>query len=317
MSFFRVLNNLFRFNRTNWKAVSLCFLAAAVFWLFNALNKEHTTSIRFPLQFEFDHQRFIASKALPHDVHLNVSGNGWDLLRRSAGLKTPALIITLEHPVEIHKIVGTTLPSVLASQLGSLKLNHVVTDTLFVAFEPRDSIRMKVFVDATQITFKEGLGRTSPIVVLPDSVRLSGASGYLPHARDSLIVKLPSTRLGSNYRESIDIPVKSNNIVHSSPVFVDIMFEVGEVEVVPRNFKIRAINTTRHGRHIQSDSVNSQIQIPKGRQHDFIEAVSSAVAEINLKGLHSGEHSVLPQLKGLPPYAVVISLDSVHVRIVQ
>ena len=65
MNFFRAISDLLRFDRTNWKALALCFFAAAVFWMFNALNKNYATNLRLPLEFEFDNTKYIAVEPLP------------------------------------------------------------------------------------------------------------------------------------------------------------------------------------------------------------------------------------------------------------
>ena len=107
MSVLSTILDIFRFNRRNWKVVVLCILAATIFWLFNALNKTYTTNITFPLEFDYDKETFVAVQPLPSNVRINVKGIGWDLFRRSAGLKVPALSIPLERPSEIKKIVAT------------------------------------------------------------------------------------------------------------------------------------------------------------------------------------------------------------------
>mgnify|MGYP000489331719 CR=1 FL=1 len=135
----RVRNSIFRvlhFHRRNWKAIALCFFAATVFWFLNALNKTYTTNLRFPLTFEFDRQNFVPVKALPGEIRLNVTGNGWNLFRRSTGVKIPPLEIPLERPVETKKIVGSTLPAFFTNQLDGLEINYVLTDTIFVDLEP-------------------------------------------------------------------------------------------------------------------------------------------------------------------------------------
>src|ERR1041385_5478344 len=104
MNFVRIIFNLLRFDRANWKAVILCITAAMVFWVFNAFNKDYSTNIRFPILFEFDGERYLPAEHFPKTVTANVSGNGWDLFRRYVGLKTVQVIIPLERPAEIRKI---------------------------------------------------------------------------------------------------------------------------------------------------------------------------------------------------------------------
>src|SRR5688572_29636920 len=135
-----LLNSIFdflRFNRRNWRAIALCFFAAAVFWIFNALNKRYTTNVNFPLAFEYNEENYIAVRPLPSDVRLNVTGLGWNLFRRSIGLRVPPLVIPLDKPTEVRKIVGGTLPALFANQLEGCDINFVLTDTLQVALEAK------------------------------------------------------------------------------------------------------------------------------------------------------------------------------------
>jgi len=315
VSFFRVLNNLFRFNRTNWKAVSLCFLAATVFWFFNALNKYYSTNVRFPLQFEFDQQKYVPSKPLPHDVYVNVMGNGWDLLRKYMGLKLPAVIIALERPVETKKIVGSTLPPLLASQLGTLKINHIVTDTLYISIEAKDSIRMKVFINPREVTFKKGYGRISPIVVLPDSIQIEGPISFVRQLSDSLVITLPATKLNSNYREQVEMKLGDESIKRTPPV-VDVMFEVGEVTEVQAKIKLDLINVPEFTHVMQDkDSVACIVQVPTSRVEDFKQTVLGIRAQIDLRDMRTGGRKVLPLVLGLPPYAFMVSTDSVRMKL--
>jgi hypothetical protein len=122
----RLLNsiiNLLHFNQKNWKAVSLCIFAAAIFWFFNALNKNYTTTISFPLQFEFDRQDYMPVRALEEELRINVTGMGWDIFRRTVGLRKLPLSIPLEHPETVKKIVGSTLPAFFSSQLEAFQIN--------------------------------------------------------------------------------------------------------------------------------------------------------------------------------------------------
>src|SRR5687768_4052677 len=136
----RILYTIFsilRFNRRNWKAVVLCVFAGTVFWFFNALNKTYTTNINFPLRFDFDRTNFVPVKSLPEQVRMNVTGNGWDLFKRSTGVKAGALEIPLERPADVKKIVGGTLPIIFSNQVDGLEINFVLTDTLYLDLEPK------------------------------------------------------------------------------------------------------------------------------------------------------------------------------------
>src|SRR5258708_39794935 len=119
MNIVRVIFNLLRFDRANWKAVVLCIFAAMVFWIFNAFNKEYSTNLRFPILFEFNGERYVPAEHFPKSVTLNVSGNGWDILRRRIGVKVPQVIIPLDRPAEIRKIVISALIPVISPQVAN------------------------------------------------------------------------------------------------------------------------------------------------------------------------------------------------------
>ena len=117
----RIIYNIFnilRFNRRNWKAVVLCIFTATVFWFFNALNKTYTTNISFPLSFDYDDDNFLPVGNLPANVRLNVTGNGWELFKRSTGVKLDPLQIPLERPGDVKKIVGSGLKFSFTNQLN-------------------------------------------------------------------------------------------------------------------------------------------------------------------------------------------------------
>lgn len=317
MNFFRVVNNLFRFNRTNWKAVSLCFIGATVFWFFNALNKNYSTNVRLPLQFEFDETKYVPSRPLPPDVYVNLGGNGWDLLRKYLGLKLPAIIIPLERPSEIRKIVGSTLPPILASQLGNLKVNHIVTDTLYISIEVKDSVKLKVVIDPGMITYKEGFGRTSPIVALPDSIQVEGPKSIIgPLHHSSLVITLPARKVNSNYREQIGVAAPEGESVRRKPNTVEIMFEVGEVEQVEKTIKLDLVQVP-DATHVlkDKDSVRVVLEIPRNRVDDFNQVFPGMKAFVDLTEERHGNKKLIPSLTGIPAYANVLHTDSVRLKL--
>lgn len=313
MNLLRVFVNLFKFNRTNWKAVALCFLAATVFWFFNAINKEYSTNLRFPVHFEFNNEKFVQAKMLPQDINLNVKGNGWDLLRSSSyGLKRPSLVIPLERPSEVKKLVCSTLPPLLASQMGRLQINYVVTDTLFLEIEPKDIHKFKAVIDEKSISYKEGFGRISPVVILPDSVHLEGPRSLLHDLPDSIMLAYSGKKVSGNFRESIEV-ITNNEMIKRDPPVVEVMFEVGEVITINRKVRIDIAKPSYTQVSLSNDSASCQIRIPRDHTADFKEQVLSA--SVDLRSAKKGMINVRPVWKGLPPYAQLLRADSISITL--
>ncbi len=315
MNFIQVLVNIFQFNRTNWKAVTLCLLAATVFWLFNAFNKTYATNIRFPLRFEYNEQKFIPVSQLPDQVSINVSGNGWDLFRKNLGLRLPQLIIPLERPADIKKIVGSTLPPMIINQLGGLKINYIVTDTLRLQLDERDSHKFKLVADLSQITFQDNHARISPVVILPDSVKLEGPKSVLHALPDQLVLVMPKKKLGGSYREDIEVPVYDPQYVHRNPPVVSVMFEVGTIEEIERYLRVKVIKPAK-GRLQVSDSVKVLFRLPSNHVESFSETIKEVRASVDLsKVKDKGSFYVRPNVKDLPSFTSIVSIDSLQVTI--
>ncbi len=309
MNIVRILVNLFRFDRANWKVVSLCVLTAMVFWIFNAFNKNYSTNVRFPLLFEFDGEKYAPADHLPKTINLNVSGIGWDLFRKHLGLKVPPVIIPLERPKEIKKIVGSTLAPMLATQIGNLQINFVVTDTLYLQIDERDSHRYKLGADISAITFREGYGRTSPIVVLPDSIELEGPQSRL-HAIDSIVLALDEKKISENFRTEVEVVFPGSEFVKRTPPIVQVMFEVGQVLRVKKLLKVVS---DKNSVIATSDSVEALFQVPVNRVEDFNVLSHEILSEVKTAQLKK-DKAMLPKVLNIPPYVQLLHVDSVHAK---
>ncbi|HEV8514694.1 MAG TPA: hypothetical protein VGQ59_15530 [Cyclobacteriaceae bacterium] len=309
MNILRIFINLFRFDRANWKVVSLCVLTAIVFWIFNAFNKNYSTNVRFPLLFEFDGEKYAPAEHLPKNVNLNVTGNGWDLFRRHLGVKVPPVIIPLERAKEIKKIVGSTLPPMLATQVGNLKINYVVTDTIYLQIDERDAHRYKLAADISGVTFREGYGRISPVVILPDSIELDGPQSRLHALDDSIVLVLNDKNISGNFRTEAEVEFPGSEFVKRNPPVVQIMFEVSQVVSVKKNLKVVVV--TKNFRKEMADSVEALFQIPLGREEDFKMQSLEILSEVRASQLKKF-HVTLPKVVNIPPYALLLKVDSVH-----
>lgn len=311
MRFLRVISNLLRFDRTNWTALTLCLFAAAVFWIFNALNKDYSTNLSLPLLIEFDQSKYAVAEHIPAKLTVNVHGNGWELLRKSLGQKVPIVSIPLERPTEIRRIPGAALAPQVMSQLGSLQLNYVVLDTLRLFVEPRTSRKLKLAADVRQVAFRNNQGRISPVVVLPDSIQLEGPASYIDALADSILIVVPPRRITASYRENLEVRMDKSEFIQRNPPVVEVMFEVGPVITMTRQLPLVL------PRHLltSEDSLSITLRIPGRDETRFgvdFSAITISLPEIKLaKG---DTVRVLPRLSGLPEYASVLRMDSVEVR---
>jgi hypothetical protein len=314
MSFLDTIFNILRFNRRNWKAVVLCVLTATIFWFFNALNKTYTTNISFPLTFDYDNQNFIPVEGLPQYVRLNVTGNGWELFKRSTGVKTDPLQIPLEHPAEVKKIVGSGLTFALTNQLNGLEINHVLSDTLYLDLEPRVGRWIKLAVDSIQYNLKQGFGLASDIAVMPDSIFIVGPERIVAKVKEPVMLNIPQRNIDEHYIENIEVDLPFEEVITRQPPAVSVMFNVEEMITVQDSISLSILNIPSSVSEVKnSGKIPVTLSIPES----FMEGLKmdSVKAEIDLKGFAGGTVKILPRVTGLPPYGSVVKIDSVIVRL--
>ncbi|MBT1703567.1 hypothetical protein [Chryseosolibacter indicus] len=307
------LFNVLRFNHKNWKAVVLCFLAATVFWFFNALNKTYTTNINFPLTFDYDQNNFVPVKSLPREVRINVTGNGWDLFRRGSGVKIPALEIPLERPMETRKIVGSTLPAFFSNQMEGLQINYVLTDTLYLNLEPKIGRWVSLGIDTSKLSVKNGFMLASRVSIMPDSIYLEGPKPLVNEMKEPIVINVPFENIDENFMEDVEVQVPSSDIIKRNPPTVAVMFNVEKTVTIQDSIRLVIENLPSTVWPVLGrKEIPITVAIPQSMQNLLI--LDSAKAILDLKTVARGDRKILPRIEGLPAFTKVIHLDSVRVK---
>lgn len=291
----------------------LCVFTATVFWFFNALNKTYTTNISFPLAFDYDNENFIPVEGLPQSVRLNVTGNGWELFKRSTGVKTNPLEIPLESPGEVKKIVGSGLKFSFTNQLDGLEINHVLSDTIYLDLEPKIGRWLKLAVDSIQYNIKAGYDLTSEVAVLPDSTYVEGPKRIVEKIREPVMLSIPQRNIDEHYVETIPVELPFNDVT-IQPGSVSVMFNVEEMIRVEDSIALRIVNIPPSVSEVMnSGKLPVVLSIPEsfmtGLQLDSIRAV------LDLSNFKGGTARIFPRVEGLPPYSEVVKIDSVTVKL--
>jgi YbbR domain-containing protein len=313
MRFIQSIFNLLRFNRRNWRAVALCVFAATVFWLFNALNKNYTTNINLPLHFDYDEEKYIAVRPLPQSIRFNVTGVGWNLFRRSAGLRVLPLVVPLSQPTEVKKIVGSTLPALVANQPEGFAINFVLTDTLHLAIEPKSRKWIKLKVDIPAILFKRGFGPVSDIHISPDSVFVEGPQKLVNSLPEYVYLKLADRNIDDDFSDDIEVKFLNDELIKRNPPTVSVSFDVDRYVEIEDSVSLEIANPPKGSWPvIGGKKLACTIAVPESSQSSF--STDSLKAVVDLKNFTRGERKLVPTIVGLPAYSRVVSVDSVSIK---
>ena len=214
--------------RHYWRVVLGCFIAASTFWLLNALNQEHTTRITYPVQFVYNERELMPLHPLPTQVTLNVSGKGWNLLRRQLGIgedSQPALLPVQNLP-EATFLTGSTLAPALRKVMRRLNLNYVVTDTINFRFDRRVQRQIKLQADSATLHLASGVRLASPIQIVPEKITLTGPAFLLDTLPETMPLRMPRQTVGNDFNETVALPFLQNPLIQSDTKHASVSFEV-------------------------------------------------------------------------------------------
>ncbi|MBX0292501.1 hypothetical protein K3G63_18790 [Hymenobacter sp. HSC-4F20] len=235
--------------RSYWRAVTVCFLAASTFWLLNALNKTYTTRITYPLAWRYDESRFIPVQPLPREVPVNVTGRGWKLLRRQLMLDVKPAELTLSTPTTTRYVTARTIRPALQQAMEGLQFNYLLSDTLWVELDRLISRRLPL-----------GLSPATDGAALPYAARFEPASVVFrgPASKVNTLpapypVHLPQAPAGSSTGD-IRVPIGGPDLVQTN---------VQDVRV--RLLRRPVVN-------IPVDVIPELLDAPVGRQYRFAPA---------------------------------------------
>lgn len=312
MSWVKSIFNFLRFNDRNWKAVVLSIFAATVFWFFNALNKEYTTNLNFPIVFDYNNKNYVNVEPLPEEISLNVTGVGWNLFRRSLGINLPSLLIPLERPSEVKKIVGSTLPGFIADQLAEMKINFVLTDTLFVHIEPKAGRWVTLQVDSVSKNLDPQYGIQSEVKIVPDSIFIEGPIGMVTAIIEPYNMVLAEEGINKNFKGDVEVVFASPAIKRDPPT-VQITFLVDKLVDVVDTIALELINVPTTNRAVYSiEKIACTFRMGEKSVDRF--RPDSIKAIIDLKGFQRGKMKVAPKVVGLPNFVKAVHIDSVSIN---
>lgn len=240
---FSWFKGLFSPSKENWRVVLLCLIAATTFWVLNALNKRYTTKISYPIEFLVDDpENVVVVKELPSKVEIDVSGGGWNLLRKTFWFNVNPLTIPLSNPTQVKFISGISLVPLISDQLSELSLNYVITDTLKIDIEAKVSKTAFVQVDSQAISLSPSYRLVSSIAIQPDTVTFTGPSSLIGQLPDTVYLTLPDN-IAAGFNEEVNVTVIASDLISYSPTAVNVQFDVAPfvrenhvVDVQPINF---------------------------------------------------------------------------------
>jgi hypothetical protein len=196
---------------SNLKVVVLCIAAATTFWILNALNKDnYTTIVDYPILWEFNREKYTAVQELPESVPIQISGNGWDLLRKYFKLNEPPFIINLAEPSSKNFILTADLKRPMGDFLTPTTLIGMLKDSIQYHIDPIETRKLKPVLDSTSYNLAKNVVIDGKISFEPAEVTVIGPSSLLDSFGGKFQVSLDASRISGNFDKSVPLRIQKS-----------------------------------------------------------------------------------------------------------
>lgn len=312
----RRLERLLPSRRGNLKVVILCIIAATTFWFFSALNKSnYTTRVRYPIVFNYmpDSTTYLLSE-LPEDITVQVTGGGWDLLKKSLRLNTTPVEVTLDTPTQTKYILGQSLAEQVSNQLDNLRLDYVVTDTLRINIDSLETKNVAVELDPQSLHLAENYRLVSGVLISPAQVTLRGPATLIQQAPDTLRVQLDDDEVEGRLETTLPLPIADKRLsAYPDEVMLNLTTELytrveRKTPIIPVNFPADS------SAYLSQDFVTVSFWLPDDLISPALNRLSFQV-EADLQTMNPEDSTITAKLVTFPAIVSDISLSPTHIKV--
>jgi hypothetical protein len=170
----------------DWRAITACTVLALFIWIFNALNKSYTTVVLFPVRFEVREDHVVALVPPPRAVAVNVTGTGWNLLRKVFHLDVEEAVLEVKNPLRVRFMLTRSLRPVLEKAMSDLTINNFVDDSVQFHYEPILEKTVQLGFSPAEVVLEDGYRLISPVQVEPATATITGPPSLLATIGDTL-----------------------------------------------------------------------------------------------------------------------------------
>ncbi|GAA3937274.1 hypothetical protein [Hymenobacter algoricola] len=303
------ISPLYGQERSYWRAITACFLAASTFWLLNALNKTYTTRITYPLLWRYDPARYIPVRPLPTEVAVNVTGRGWKLLRKNLLLDVRPAEVRLSRLPATRFVTGQSLRPALQAAMESLQFNYILNDTLWVEFDRLITRRVPLTLSPNA----DGSALPYAAVFTPESIAFRGPAAMVNALASPYPVHLPQAPAGSS-EGAMRVPIGGPGLVATNVQDVNVRLQPRPLVTV----RVRVVPELRDfppGQRFVLQPATVQVQVQCFPEDTARLDLSQVRVLLHYGQFHSPDSSLQPVLTQTPPRARGIRILTPAVRV--
>lgn len=225
--------------------VVLCVAAATTFWVLNALNKDnYTTIVDYPVQWEYDQKNYIPVKSLPNSIQIEISGNGWDLLRKYFNISGTPYLIQLNSPAEKNYLLTAEIKRSLGEFITPTQLQNVIGDTIHYQIDRIVTKTLRPVLDTLGYSLDKNIALDGKVNFIPDQLEITGPSSVLEAFNGKYPVALNASKINSNFSGKVPLKVEESlaKLIQLKQKEIQVSFSVLTYLEGNKRLKIKKLN---------------------------------------------------------------------------
>ena len=225
--------------------VVLCVAAATTFWVLNALNKDnYSTIVDYPVQWEYDQKNYIPVKSLPNSIQIEISGNGWDLLRKYFNISGTPYLIQLNSPAEKKYLLTADLKRSLGEFITPTQLQNVIGDTIHYQIDRIVTKTLRPVLDTLGYSLDKNIALDGKVNFIPDQLEITGPSSVLEAFDGKYPVALNASKINSNFSGKVPLTVDESlaKLIQLKQKEIQVSFSVITYLEGNKRLKIKKLN---------------------------------------------------------------------------
>lgn len=225
----------------------VCLLIATALWFLNALSKDYTTIVSYPVKYvNPPKNQFLANKP-PSKFDLKVEAHGFTLLRYKLSLSFSPIVLNLTnltkdlHPqMGTYTIYGANLIRRISDQVSNeIRISEVQPGSFELVLDSLESKMVPVRFNITT-EFKSEFNLKKPVSAVPNKVKITGPTAIIDTVH-SIETKLKSfSKIDTDIHKEVELIEPEN--VSVTPKKVELNIEVEKFTEKELNIPIKVLN---------------------------------------------------------------------------
>lgn len=228
---------------------AICLVIATILWFLNALSKNYTTQIAYPVKYiNLPKNKFIINDP-PSDLILRVNAHGFTLLRYKLHLTFYPVLLNISEIMEETRIPsggyvtirpGEVLEKITAQISNDLQILDVRPASLHLVFDSLESRRVPV-KPALDLHFVSRFDVAGNIITTPSSLEITGPRAVVEDIDTIFTVSRTFRNIKNDIERDIPLDIPDNITTSADKVKVSIPVDEYTEKSLKVPIKIRSV----------------------------------------------------------------------------